>query len=82
MEPIDPASEVDKAFQRKTAPPSGTIHKEPQPSPEKNGDGTFAAGVPEERQSDGQATAHKEEKKALVAAGIAVGLVTLGLSSC
>ena len=53
MEPINPASEVDKAFQGKTTPPSGTVHKGPQPSPETNGDGTSAAGVPE---------AHEEEK--------------------
>ena len=77
MEPINPASEVDKAFQGKTAQPAGTVHKGPQPPPETNGDGTSPAGVQEERQNDGQATAHEEEKTALVAAGIADGLVAL-----
>ena len=57
MEPINPATEVDKAF-----PSAVTVHKGPQPSPETNGDGTFASGVPEERQSDRQATANEEEK--------------------
>ena len=95
-EPINPASKSDKAFQGKTASPAGTIHKGPQPTgeastPETNDDGTSArssgtpaadhAPVPEERQSDGQAKAHEEENTALVAIGIAVGLVVLWLSS-
>ena len=84
---MNPASKADKAFQGKTALPAGTVHKGPQPSPETSVDGTSAvsaadlAGVPEERQSDGQATAHEEEKTALVTIGIAVGLVSIWLSS-
>ncbi|MEW8615755.1 MAG: hypothetical protein AB2610_21570, partial [Candidatus Thiodiazotropha sp.] len=66
VEPINPASEVDEAFQGKTASPAGTVHKGPQPSPETNGDGTSAAGVPEGRQSDRQATAHDEERNSFV----------------
>ena len=62
VEPINPTFEVDKAFQGKNAPPAGTDHKGPQPSPETNGGGKSAAGVPEERQSAGQATAHEEGK--------------------
>ena len=79
-EPINPASKGDKAFQEKTASPAGTVHKGSQPSPETNNDGTSAAptGVPEERLSDWQATAHEGEKTALVAIGIAVGLLVLG----
>ena len=61
VEPVDPVSEVDKAFQEKTAPLAGSVHKGPQPSPETNGDSKSAAGVPEEWQSDGRATAHEEE---------------------
>ena len=61
VEPINPPSEFDKAFQGKTAPPAGTVHKGPQPSPETNGDGTSAADL----QSDGQATAHEEETRKL-----------------
>ena len=55
VEPINPASEVDKAFQEKGAPTAGTVHKGPQPSPETNGDGTSAAVL----QSDGQAMVHR-----------------------
>ena len=86
-EAINPASKADKAFQEKTASPAGIVHKRPRPFPETNGDGMSAAPaadpayVPEERQSDGQAKAHEEEKTAIVAIGIAVGLVVLWLSS-
>ena len=61
VESIIPTSEVDKAFQGKTASPTGTVHKGPQPSQNKtrvsaaDNDGTSAA----ERQS---ATDHEEEK--------------------
>ena len=46
-EPINPASEGDKAFQGKTASPAGTVHNGPQPTgeartPETNDDGTSA----------------------------------------
>ena len=70
--------------------PINPVHKGPQAaerSLETNGDGMSAAPaadpacVPEERQSDGHATAQEEEKTALVAVGIAVGLVVLCLSS-
>ena len=67
-EPI--ASKGEKAFQRKIASPTGTVHKGPQPSQNKmrvsaaDSDGTSA----EKRQS---ATAH-EEKTALVAVGVAL----------
>ena len=83
-ESINPTSEVDKAFQGKTASPAGTVHEEPQPSQNKtrvssaDNDGTSAADPPEEWQS---ATAHEEEKTALVAVGIAGGLAALWLSS-
>ena len=33
-EPINPASEGDKAFQGKTASPAGTVHNGPQPTGE------------------------------------------------
>ena len=84
MESINPISEVDKAFQGKTASPAGTVHEEPQPSQNKtrfsatDDDGTSAADPPEKRQS---ATAHEEGKTALVAVGIAGGLAELWLSS-
>ena len=77
-EPI--ASEGDKAFQGKIASPAGTVHKGPQPSQNKtrvsaaDNDGTSA----EKRQS---ATAHEEEKTALVAVGVAGVLAALWLSS-
>ena len=81
-EPI--ASKDDKAFQGKTASPAGTVHEEPQPSQNKtrvsaaDNDGTSAADPPEKRQS---ATAHEQEKTALVAVGIMGGLAALWLSS-
>ena len=84
VESINPTSEVDKAFQGKTASPAGTVHEEPQPSQNKtrvsaaDNDGTSVADLPEKRQS---ATAHEEDKTALVAVGIAVGLAALWLSS-
>ena len=77
-EPI--ASKGDKAFQGKIASPAGTVHKGPQPPQTKtrvsaaDSDGTSA----EKRQS---ATAHEEEKTALVAVGVAGGLAALWLSS-
>ena len=76
VESINPTSEVDKAFQGKTASPAGTVHKGPQPSRDSAADngGTSA----EERQN---ATAHEEEKTALMAVGIAGGLAALWLSS-
>ena len=87
--PINPASKADKAFQGKTTLPAWTVYKRPQPSQflrnKTNEDGTSAADPPEERQSDGQAVAgqqrHEEEKTALVAVGIAVGLMVLWLLS-
>ena len=80
VESINPTSEVDKAFQGKTASPAGTVHEGPQPSQNKSSaaeadnDGTSTADPPEERQS---ATAHEEEKTALMAVGIAGGLAAL-----
>ena len=75
-EPI--ASKGDKAFQGKIASPAGTVHKGPQPSQNKTSpewdDGTSA----EKRQS---ATAHEEEKSAIVAVEVAGGLAALWLSS-
>ena len=75
-EPI--ASKGDKAFQGKIASPAGTVHKGPQPSQNKTSpewdDGTSA----EKRQS---ATAHEEEKTAIVAVEVAGGLAALWLSS-
>ena len=65
VESINPTSEVDKAFQGKTASPAGTVHEEPYPSQNKtnvsaaDNDGTSAADPPEKRQS---ATAHEKEK--------------------
>ena len=77
-EPI--ASKGDKVLQGKIASPAGTVQKGPQPSQNKtrvsaaDNDGTSA----EKRQS---ATALEEEKTALVAVGVAVGLAALWLSS-
>ena len=74
-EPI--ASKGDKAFQGKIASPAGTVHKGPQFLQNKTrvraaeNDGTSA----EKRQS---ATAHEEEKTALVAVGVAGGLAAFG----
>ena len=74
------ASKGDKAFQGRIASPVGTVHKGPQPSQSKtrvsaaDNDGTS----PEKQQS---ATAHEEEKTALVAVGVAGGLAALWLSS-
>ena len=74
-EPI--ASKGDKGFQGKIASPAGAVHKRPQPSQNKtkvsaaDSDGTSA----EKRQSS--ATAHEEEKTALVAVGVADGLAAL-----
>ena len=78
-EPI--ASKGDEAFQGKMASPAGNVHKGPQLSQNKtrvsaaDKDGTSA-----EKQQG--ATAHEEEKMALVAVGIAGGLAALWLSSC
>ena len=73
-------SKGDKAFQGKIASPAGTVHKGPQPSQNKTRDSAADNGgaSAEEGQS---ATAHEEEKKALVAVGIAGGLAALWLSS-
>ena len=75
-EPI--ASKGDKAFEGKIASPDETFHKELQPSQNKTKvsykDGTSA----EKRQN---ATAHEEEKAALVVVGVADGLAALWLSS-
>ena len=84
VESINPTSEVDKAFQRKTASPAGTVHEGPQPSQNKarvsaaDNDGTSAADPLEKRQS---ATAHEEEKNGPCGCGIADGLAALWLSS-
>ena len=84
VESINPTSEVDKAFQGKTASPAGTLYEEPHPSQNKtrvsaaDNEGTSAADPPEKWQS---ATAHEEEKTALVAVGIAGGLAALWLLS-
>ena len=73
-EPI--AFKGDKAFQGKIALPSGTVHKGPEPTQNKtrvsaaDNDGTSA----EKQQS---ATAHQEEKMALVAVLEAGGLAAL-----
>ena len=80
VESINPTSEVDKAFQGKTALPAGTVHEESQPSQNKtsvsaaDNDGTSAADPPAKRQG---ATAHEEEKTAIAAVGIAGGLAAL-----
>ena len=74
-EPI--ATKGDKAFQGKIALPAGTVHKGPQNKTRvsaADSDGTST----EKRQS---ATAHEEEKTALVAVGVAGGLAALWLSS-
>ena len=68
VESINPTSEVDKAFQWKTASPAGTVHEEPLPSQNKtrvsaaDNDGMSAADSPENRQS---ATDQEEEKRLL-----------------
>ena len=84
VESINPTSEVNKAFQGKTASPAGTVHEEPQPSQNKarvsaaDNDGTSTADPLEKLQS---AKANEEEKTALVAVWIAGGLAALWLSS-
>ena len=81
-EPI--AFKGDKAFQGKIASPAGTVHKGPQPLQNKtrvsgaDSTGTGETPAPEKRQS---ATAHEEEKTALVAVGVACDLAVLWLSS-
>ena len=74
-EPI--ASKGDKAFRGKIASPAGTVHKGPQ---NKTRDSAADNGgmSAEEQQS---ATAHEDEKTALVPDGIAGGLAALLLSS-
>ena len=75
-EPV--GSKGDKAFQGKIALPA--VHKGPQPSQNKTRDSAADNGgtSAEERLS---ATAHEEEKTALVVIGIAGGLAALWLSS-
>ena len=77
-EPI--ASKGDKSFQGKIVSPAGIVHKGPQPSQSKT---RFSAAdnnctSAEKRQS---ATAHEEEKTALMVVGLAGGLAPLWLSS-
>ena len=92
-EPINSASKGDKAFKGKSAPPAGTVafavlrNKTNDDGTSASSSGTSAgrssgtpAGVLEERQSHGQATAHEEEITVLLAIGIAVGLVVLKFS--
>ena len=75
-EPI--ASKGDKAFQGKIASTAGTIHKGPQPSQNKTSPEGHDRTSAEKWQS---ATAHEEEKTALLAVGVAGGLAALWLSS-
>ena len=74
-EPI--ASKGNKAFQREIASPAGTVHRGPQNKTRDNAADNGGTSA-EERQS---ATAHEEEKTALVAVGLAGCLAALWLSS-
>ena len=66
----------DKSFEGKFAAPAGTDHKGP-PSGRPTGPPTPAAVAPQQHAS---ATSHEEEKTALIASGVRVGLVALWLS--
>ena len=80
-EPINSASEVVKAFQGKTAPPAGTVHKGSQPLPVAKGDDTSLLHLRQVCRAMGRRWPIKKKQTALVPAGIAVGLVALWLSS-
>ena len=70
----------DKTFEGKIAAPAGTDHKGP-PSGRPAGPSTPAAVAPQQHTSAAAATSHEEEKTALIAAGVGVGLVALWLVS-
>ena len=75
----------DKSFEGKIAAPAGTDHKGP-PSGRPAGSPTPAAvadpaGQQQHASGRAAATSHEEEKTALIAAGVGVGLVALWLSS-
>ena len=69
----------DKSFEGKIAAPAGTDHKGP-PSGKPAGPPTPAAVAPQQHVSAAAATSHEEEKTAIIAAGVRVGLVALWLS--
>ena len=70
----------DKSFEGKTAAPAGTYHKGP-PSGRPAGPLTPAAVAPQQHAFAAAATSHEDEKAALIAAGVGVGLVALWLVS-
>ena len=69
----------DKSFEGKIAAPAGTDHKGP-PSGRPAGPPKPAAVAPQQYASAAAATSHEEEKTALIAAGVGVGLVAHWLS--
>ena len=66
-----------KSFERKIAAPAETDHKGP-PSGRPAAD---PAGQQQHASGRAAATSHEEEKTALIAAGVGIGLVTLWLGS-
>ena len=80
----------DKSFEGKIAAPAGTDHKGPpngKPTADVAEQRGHAADVAEQRGQEqhasgrAAATSHEEEKKALIAAGVGVGLAALWLWS-
>ena len=70
----------DKSFEGKIAAPAGTDHKG-SPSGRPAGPLTPAAVAPQQHAFAAAATSHEDEKAALIAAGVGVGLVALWLVS-
>ena len=74
----------DKSFERKIAAPAGTDYKGP-PSGKSAADVAeqrgHAADVAEQRGQEQRASGLEDDKTALIAAGVGVGLVALGLGS-
>ena len=77
----------DKSFEEKIAAPAGTDHKGPpsgKPADGPAGHADLVAGPQgQEQHASGRAaaTSHEEEKTALIAEGVGVGLVALWLRS-
>ena len=70
----------DKSFEGKIAAPAGTDQKGP-PSGRPAGPLTPPAVAPQQHAFAAAATRHEDEKAALIAAGVGVGLVALWLVS-
>ena len=70
----------DKSFEGKIAAPAGTDHEGPLSGRPAGSPPMPAAVAPQQNVSAAAATSHEEEKTALIAAGVRVGLVVLWLS--